>query len=33
MSAPIIFLDFDGVICSPRAHVAQRDRWTDPANG
>jgi hypothetical protein len=24
----VIFLDFDGVICSPRAFVAQEDRWT-----
>jgi hypothetical protein len=23
----VIFLDFDGVICSPRAYVAQEDRW------
>ena len=25
---PVIFLDFDGVICSPRAFVAQEVRWT-----
>ncbi len=25
---PVIFLDFDGVICSPRAFVGQADRWT-----
>lgn len=25
--APIIFLDFDGVICSPRAFTAQEGRW------
>jgi hypothetical protein len=24
---PVIFLDFDGVICSPRAYVAQAERW------
>lgn len=26
-TSPIIFLDFDGVICSPRAHCAQQSRW------
>lgn len=24
---PVVFLDFDGVICSPRAFVAQEGRW------
>lgn len=24
---PVVFLDFDGVICSPRAFVAQEKRW------
>lgn len=30
MSEAVIFLDFDGVICSPRAHVAQAKRWVGP---
>jgi hypothetical protein len=30
MGEAIIFLDFDGVICSPRAHVAQGKRWVGP---
>lgn len=25
---PVIFLDFDGVICSPRAFTAQEKRWS-----
>jgi hypothetical protein len=34
----VIFLDFDGVICSPRAYVAQTGmdrplRWADPISG
>lgn len=24
---PVLFLDFDGVICSPRAYIAQEQRW------
>jgi hypothetical protein len=27
---PVIFLDFDGVICSPRAFTAQAERWQRP---
>ncbi len=29
MAEPVIFLDFDGVICSPRAFIAQEIRWSD----